>query len=275
LSEALALLSNQPGEWKPFAGGTDLMVLFEAGKLAHRKFVSLHGLRELQGIREEKDALVLGASVTYSELQQNAVARREFPNLVAASAETGALAIQNRGTFGGNIANASPAADSSPALLSYGAEVELVSSQGKRRVPYDRFHLGYKKLAMEPTELVLSIRLPHSGGTSARHYYRKIGTRRAQAISKVCMAAWARVEGGRVADLRLALGSVGPIPLRCPKTEAVLRGAAKGDAAVLGRARDALSREIQPIDDIRSVASYRREVALNLLSEFYDVELGR
>jgi len=276
LPEALKCLRSAPGEWRPFAGGTDLMVLFEAGKLEHRKFVSILGLRELKGIKVDKKALTLGALTTYSELQQNAVARAEFPNLVAASAETGAIAIQNRGTFGGNIANASPAADSSPAFLSYGAELELVSASGSRWVGYDRFHQGYKKTELKPDELIARIRLPRSLKPKGdRHYFRKVGTRRAQAISKVCMAAWARLEGRTIADIRIGLGSVGPVPLRARGAEDALRGQKLGDQEALGFAKEALASEIHPIDDIRSVAEYRRGVALNLLEELFDARLGR
>jgi CO/xanthine dehydrogenase FAD-binding subunit len=274
LAEALKILAARPGEWRPFAGGTDLMVLFEAGKLEHRRFLSIMALKELSGIRVTKKELAIGALATYTELQENAVARKEFPNLVAASAETGAVAIQNRGTFGGNIANASPAADSSPAFLSYGAELELVSRGGARRLSYDQFHHGYKKTELRPDELIGRIFLPRTP-KPGRHYFRKVGTRRAQAISKVCMAAWARVEKGKIADIRIALGSVGPVPLRCRKAEDALRGAALGEALALSRAREALGAEIRPIDDIRSQAEYRRQVALNLLEEFFNGELDR
>jgi CO/xanthine dehydrogenase FAD-binding subunit len=275
LSEALKILSAKPGEWQPFAGGTDLMVLFEAGRLAQRKFLSLQGLKELSGIRIDKKHLSIGALATYTELQKNETARAELPNLIAASSETGAIAIQNRGTFGGNLANASPAADSSPAFLSYGAELELVSPNGTRRASYDRFHLGYKQTELKPGELIARILVPRTQPRLDRHYFRKVGTRRAQAISKVCMAGWARVEKKKIIDVRIGLGSVGPVPLRATRAEEALRGAGLGDQAALKRAREALAAEIRPIDDIRSLEAYRREVALNLLEEFFNVKLGR
>ena len=266
LGEALALLAGEPGAWRPFAGGTDLMVLFEAGRLAHRKFFSILGLEELRGVEESEDSVTLGALTTYTEVRRSETLRREFPMLCQAAAETGGLAIQNRGTLGGNIANASPAADSPPALLAYDAEVELVSRGGSRRVAYKDFHTGYKQTLMRADELISRVRLPRPPA-SARQFSRKVGTRRAQAISKVCFAGLAEVVEGRLAEVRLAYGSVAPTVVRCPRTEAALRGRAVDDALV-SAARAELSRELAPIDDVRSTARYRLRVAGNLLEEF-------
>ncbi|HYG82527.1 MAG TPA: xanthine dehydrogenase family protein subunit M [Pyrinomonadaceae bacterium] len=266
LTEALALLSDEPGVWRPFAGGTDLMVLFEAGRLAHKKFVNIWNLPELRGIEVAPGHVTLGALTTYTEVQASEVLRDEFPMLCQAASETGGLAIQNRGTLGGNIANASPAGDSPPALLVYDAELELVSAQGTRRLPYKGFHTGYKQVTMRPDELIKSIRLPRTAGPW-RQYYRKVGTRKAQAISKICFAGMARLEGGRVADVRIALGSVAPVVLRCSGTEDVLRGR-KVDGEAVSAARAELAREISPIDDVRSTANYRLQVALNVLEDF-------
>lgn len=266
LDEALALIGNEPGTWKPFAGGTDLMVLLEAGKLPHRNYVNIWPLRELRGIEISSDYVTLGALTTYTEVQTNDVLRREFPMLCQAASETGGLAIQNRGTLGGNIVNASPAADSPPALLAYNAEIELVSATDSRWVPYDGFHTGYKQMKLRPDELLARIRLPRAT-TDLQHYYRKVGTRKAQAISKVCFAAVASAEAGRIADVRIALGSVAPIVLRCKQTEAALRGKDL-DETTVRLARETLMREIAPIDDVRSTADYRLRVAANLLVDF-------
>src|SRR5690349_12608978 len=160
LAEALALISDEPGTWKPFAGGTDLMVLLEAGKLPHRNYVNIWPLSELRGIEIADNHVTLGALTTYTEVQGNDVLRREFPMLCQAASETGGLAIQNRGTLGGNIVNASPAADSPPALLAYDAEIELVSSAGSRWVAYHGFHTGYKLMQIGADELLTRIRLP-------------------------------------------------------------------------------------------------------------------
>src|ERR687888_431576 len=150
LEDALALLRDEPGVWRPFAGGTDLMVLLEAGKLEHRKFFSVRHLPELRGVGEADGHVTLGALTTYTEVRRSAALAREFPMLCQAAAETGGVAIQNRGTLGGNIANASPAADSPPALLAYDAELEFVSKSGERRIPYSIFHRGYKQMDIRP-----------------------------------------------------------------------------------------------------------------------------
>lgn len=266
LAAALKLLAREPGTWKPFAGGTDLMVLLEGGKLPHHRFISLWHLRELRGIEETSEHVTLGALTTYSAVQRNTTLQREFPLLCCAAAETGGIATQNRGTLAGNIANASPAADSPPALLVYDAELELISSRESRWVPYQGFHTGYKTMILRPDELIGHIRLPRTKPDWKQHY-RKVGTRRAQAISKVCLAAAARVAGGKMEDIRIALGSVAPTVLRCMKTEALLRGH-KPEAEAIRAAQQQLVREIAPIDDMRSSMRYRRRVAQNLLEEF-------
>ena len=266
LPNALALLSQEPGAWQPFAGGTDLMVLLEAGKLAHTRFVSLTKLPELRGIEVTPDAVTIGAMTTYTEIRHHPLLQAEFSLLCAAARETGGIATQNRGTLGGNIVNASPAADSPPALLVYDAELELLSARGSRRLPYHGFHTGYKKMLLAPDELVGRIRLPRRA-TPWRQYYRKVGTRKAQAISKVCFAGAARMDGGAIRDIRLALGSVAPIVVRAVKTEEALR-ATRLTTETATVAKEALAREISPIDDIRSTARYRLRVAQNLLEEF-------
>jgi len=264
LAHALSLLGD---EWKPFAGGTDLMVLFEAGKLQHKKFVNIWGLPELRGIEVAPEHVTLGALTTYTDVQRHSLLGSEFPLLIEAASETGGIATQNRGTLGGNIVNASPAADTPPALLVYDAELELVSKSGARWVPYETFHTGYKQMILRPDELVARIRLPR-GREGWTHYYRKVGTRRAQAISKVCFAAAARTDGGRITDVRIALGSVAPTVIRCYQTEEVL----KREPAIAGTT---LGHEIAPIDDIRSTAIYRRRVAQNLLNEFVSLVYRR
>src|SRR5438105_8165369 len=195
LSEALEALSKNDGAWKPFAGGTDLMVLLEAGKLPHKNYLNIWSLKELRGIEIADDQITLGALTTYTEVQEHPILQNEFPMLCQAAKETGGIAIQNRGTLGGNIVNASPAADSPPALLAYDAELELVSKQGERRIPYSRFHRGYKQMDMRPDELLRAIRLPRM--SDRFHYYRKVGARKAQAISKACFAGVILIVGGR------------------------------------------------------------------------------
>jgi CO/xanthine dehydrogenase FAD-binding subunit len=250
--------------YRPLAGGTDVMVLLSAGKLAHARWVDVWGIDELRGIEVKDDAFVLGALTTYTEVRRHEVVARELPMLVQAASETGGIAIQNRGTLGGNVANASPAADSPPALLAYGAELVLASRAGTRRVPYADFHTGYKQTVARPGEIIASIVVPRAHAGDRRvQFYRKVGPRRAQAISKVCFAACADVRGGRVHDVRIALGGVAPIVVRAREAEKAILAGESADGVC-----DAIGRAISPIDDVRSTARYRRRVAMNLTRDF-------
>jgi CO/xanthine dehydrogenase FAD-binding subunit len=266
LTDALETLASDPGRWRPFAGGTDLMVLLEAGKLPAGRYLSLWGLPELRGIEITDDEIVIGALTTYTEVLRSEALQAECPLMGRAAAETGGVATQNRGTIGGNIVNASPAADTPPALLVYDADIDLVSIRGVRRVSYDRFHLGYKHMDLAPDEIVQSIRLSRGRG-GWLHGWRKVGTRRAQAISKLCFAAAVDLSGTAVHDIRLALGSVAPTVVRAAHAEAAMRGRAI-TAETIAASCDALARDIAPIDDLRSTAQYRLRVARNLLEEF-------
>ena len=268
LAAALGRMAGEPGVWKPFAGGTDLMVLLQAGTLPHKRFLSIRGLPELRGIEVGREHVTLGALTTYTEIRRDATLQREFPLLCRAAAETGAVATQNRGTLGGNIANASPAADSPPALLVYDAELEIVSAGRVRWLPYDAFSSGYKQMDLGSDELIRRIRLSRTK-TEWKQHYRKVGTRRAQAISKVCFAAAAHLEGERIVDVRVAFGSVAPTVVRAARTEQLLRGE-RPAPAIVRAAQETLSREIMPIDDMRSTARYRRQVAQNLLAQFLE-----
>ena len=266
LPGVLLLLAQQPGQWTPIAGGTDLMVLYSAGKLSARKLVSLWNLPELRRIDVSDGELAVGAGCTYTDLREHGVVQREFPLLASAASWTGGIANQNRGTLGGNIVNASPAADSLPALLVYEAELMLVSARGERRVPYVDFHAGYKKTLLAGDELIRAICLPrrYAGYIS---YSRKVGARNAQAIAKVCVAALARMADQRVEDVRIAAGSIAPVPMRLRKTEQFITGKTV-DAVVVSQAREMARQEINPIDDIRSTAAYRSAVVGNLVAEF-------
>ena len=292
LSAALDDLARHPGA-RPFAGGTDLMVVLEAGHLPPGRYVSLQNCPELVGIHETPEGILgprslgggvsIGALTTYTEIRNSTRLTARYPMLPLAARETGGLATQNRGTIGGNIANASPAADTPPALLVYDAKLEIVSSTGTRRVPYASFHRGYKKIDLAPGELIARIHLPSRNSSPSvpvasafrrkedawRDYYRKVGTRRAQAISKVCFAGSILMEDGEVKDVRIALGSVAPTVVRAAATEAALRGQ-RLDANTVAAAERALLAEIAPIDDIRSTARYRTRVAANLLREFLE-----
>lgn len=266
LQEAVALLGRDPGTWLPIAGGTDVMVQYAAGKLAPRKWVSIRRLPELRSIDVESSEIRIGASCTYTDLRNHKIIASELPLLVRSAAWTGGIANQNRGTLGGNIANASPAGDSLPVLLAYDAELALLSSRGERRMPYNGFHIGYKKTLLAPDELIRAIYIPRkfAGYFS---YAKKVGAREAQAISKVFLAAVGRLTDGKITDILLAAGSVAPIPIRLTQTENVLSGQPITQS-LLQSSRRTVAEEIRPIDDIRSTANYRTAVLGNLVAEF-------
>lgn len=268
LQAVLSLLANEPGQWLPIAGGTDVMVLYGGGKLPSRKLVSIWNLAELREVEVRADEIRIGAGCTYTTLREHEIVARELPLLASAARWTGGIANQNRGTLGGNIVNASPAADSLPALLAYEAELILVSVRGERRIPYIGFHTGYKTTQLAADELVqaICIRRKFDGYLA---WARKVGARNAQAISKVCIAALGRLKDGVVDDVRIALGSVAPVPIRLAELERALSGQAVGEEEI-GLAKRTVSSAIQPIDDIRSTASYRAAVASNLVVEFLE-----
>jgi CO/xanthine dehydrogenase FAD-binding subunit len=252
----------------PIAGGTEVMVQYGAGRLGARKLVSLWGLPELRRIERTEQELIIGAGCTYSDLRNHPVVAQEFPLLARAASWTGSIANQNRGTLGGNIVNASPAADSLPALLVYEAELLLISARGPRRIPYGEFHTGYKQTRLAPDEIISGIALqPRFAAYYA--YSRKVGTRNAQAIAKLCVAGLGSVSDNKIEDVRLAIGSMAVTPLRLRRTEEVLLGQG-WSPTLIGEARQALETEVAPIDDIRSSAGYRLHVAGNLLQEFLE-----
>jgi len=254
LQHALRLLDADP-DLVPMAGCTDLYVSLQFGTLAEQRFLDLWWLDELRRIERRGSSLRIGALATYSQLSRSAAVQRALPMLAAAAREVGGVQIQNRGTIGGNIANASPAGDTLPVLAAADAIVVLRRAGGSRRVPFTSFSTGYRQTAMRPGELVVAIEIPPVRG---RQWFRKVGTRAAQAIAKVVMA------GVRSTRPRVAIGSVAPTVVRLPATEAIL--AAGGS---IREAQDALLQEIRPIDDVRSTAAYRREVAANLLARFW------
>ena len=266
LQAIVSLLATEPGSWLPIAGGTDVMVQYAAGKLPARKLVSIWNLPELRRIDVTPDEIQIGAGCTYTDLRKHELVGREFRLLAAAAQWTGGIANQNRGTIGGNIVNASPAADSLPALLAYEAELLLVSIRGERRVPYVTFHTGYKKTLLAPDELIQSVCLSRRFSAYFSHA-RKVGARNAQAISKVCIAALGRIVDGVVEDARIAMGSIAPVPIRLMETEQFVKGRAI-DSGLLLEARRSAMAEVRPIDDIRSTAKYRAAVAGNLVVEF-------
>lgn len=255
-------LQRLDGSIQPFAGGTDIMVVMAAGKLPAGRYLDLSAIRELQGIEVSDNFVKIGSLTTYRQIVDHPTLAAEFPNLVEAAKETGAWAIQNRGTIGGNIANASPAADTPPALLVYGAEIELASKIGTRRLPYAGFHTGYKTTLRQSDELITAVLLPRR--SRQFHYYRKVGTRKAQAISKVLITACLDQQG-----LHLAYGALAPTAVLCPQTAALVQSAKSWGSEQAAQAQSTLAAEIAPINDIRSTKEYRFQVAANLLEELW------
>ncbi|MEO6196086.1 MAG: xanthine dehydrogenase family protein subunit M [Thermoanaerobaculia bacterium] len=255
LDEAVRHLQEDPA-LVPTAGCTDLMV--RGPEALHRmdRVIDLLGVPELRGIREADGGLEIGATTSFSEIRGSAAVRAAFPILAEAAALVGGWQIQNRATLGGNMANASPAGDSLPVLLALDAIVVAAGAGGRREIPYAGFHTGYRQTALRPGEIVARVRLPYllAGAFQA---FRKVGTREAQSISKVVLALAGRIEGGRIAELRLAAGSVAATPVRLRATEEAMRGLPPNPETADLAGREA-AREVTPIDDVRSTAEYRR-----------------
>lgn len=262
LAEAFDLLASG-ADWRPVAGGTDLLVQL-TGDLAPppERVLDIWRLPELRGISLEDGVLVMGALTTYTNIRRSDLCQEHLPALVEAAATIGAAQIQNRGTIGGNAINASPAGDTLPVLLATDAELVLGSARGERTVAAQDFWPSYRKTACAPDELLLRIRVPLPRGRHVR--FRKVGTRRAQAISKVVMAISWHEDGGVWRDVRVALGSVAATPIRATETERVLEGAAPRETTA-DHAAATLAEEIHPIDDVRSTADYRRVVSARIL----------
>ncbi|MFN0059693.1 MAG: FAD binding domain-containing protein [Planctomycetota bacterium] len=265
LAAALDLRAQYP-QHRVLAGGTDLMV-DASGLRALPGVIDVFGLTEMVGISATDGPIRVGAATTYLELLASPLAGRELALLAAAAREIGALQIQARGTLGGNVATSSPVGDTLPVLLALGAEIELASQKRRRHVSYDEFCVGYRRTVIEPDELIVAIHVARPA-SDTRWLWRKVGARRAQAISKVMIAATARLDdAGRIAETRIALGAVADRPLRALRTERVLLGQLPGESVARAAANE-LATEITPIDDVRSTASYRRTVAQNLIARW-------
>jgi CO/xanthine dehydrogenase FAD-binding subunit len=254
--EALAMLRDD-GPLVPLAGATDLYVSLNFGTLSATRFLDLWPLEPLRRIETRGDVLSLGALVTYTSLTRSRLVKQRLPMLVESARQIGGVQIQNRGTIGGNIANGSPAGDTLPVFAAVDAVVVARSASAERRIPFSEFYTGYRTSVLRPDELIVAVEIRAVEG---RQWFRKVGTRAAQAISKVVMA------GVRSDSPCIALGSVGPVVARARAAERALAAGQGIDAAV-----SALSSDISPIDDLRSTADYRRTVAGNLLRQFWGI----
>jgi CO/xanthine dehydrogenase FAD-binding subunit len=273
LREAYEILAERGPSAKVIAGGTDLMVLMNSRLLDAAEFIDIWRLDELRGIADEGETIRIGALATYTQLIQSPLIRQYNPALVEASRTIGAVQIQNRGTLGGNIVNASPAGDSLPVLAAFDAEVELGSIGGARRVSFNRFYTGYRQTVMQPDELVLAVRVPKLKA-GEQSFFRKVGTRRAQAISKMVMAVKAEVSDGEIEYINIGVGSVAPTVIRASRTEALLTNTSP-DLELILQASRTISDEIVPITDLRSTERYRRQVTGNVLGRILRQLLDR
>ncbi len=252
--QALRMLRDE-ADLVPLAGCTDIYVALKFGSLRNGRFLNLWRLDELRGVAVRGSCLRIGALTTYADIQASAAIRRRLPMLVDAAAQVGGRQVQNRGTIGGNIGNASPAGDVLPVLAVADAVVVLRSFEGERRVPVAGYFTGYRTSVRQNDELIVAVEVPPVDG---RQWFRKVGTRAALAVSKVVMA------GVRGPAARIALGSVAPTVVRARRTEEVLQATGS-----VQDAQQMLGSEIAPINDVRSTAAYRRRVAMNLLMRFW------
>jgi xanthine dehydrogenase small subunit len=257
LRDALATLRDEaPGSLTPMAGCTDLYVALNFGTLRDARFLDLWRLDRLRTIEIREGRLWIGALATHADLIASRLVRARIPMLAAAAREIGGVQIQNRGTIGGNVANASPAGDTLPVLAAADATVILESAAGRRAVPFSSFYTGYRQTVRRPEELIVGFDIPRVEG---RQWFRKVGTRAAQAISKVVIAG---VIGPAP---RVAIGSVAPTVRRLPRTEAAIASRSPIDAI-----QAIMLEEIAPIDDIRSTSAYRRRVAARLIARMLE-----
>jgi len=254
VEDAVQLLAEHPTA-VPIAGCTDLMVVSQATGRRLDHVVDVTAIPALREIKLTEGQLHIGAAATFTEIRRHPEVQRSVPALAAAAATIGGWQIQNRATIGGNVANASPAGDSPPVLLALDASLDIVSREGVRTLPYAAFHEDYRKTALGAGELLACLRIPIP---APRHQgFRKIGTREAQAISKVVVAFATHVEDGLLRRVRLAAGSVAATPIRLIETESKIEGQPL-DAVAADAAADAARTEVQPIDDVRSTGGYRR-----------------
>ena len=266
LSEAYRILGEHRDDLKVLAGGTDIMVYLNARALTASAFLDLWKLNELRGVRDDGAYLWIGALTTYTQIINSPLVGKHARILIDSARTIGAAQIQNRGTIGGNIVNASPAGDTLPVLAVFEAEIEMGSRRGTRLVPFTRFYTGYRRTVLEPDELVLGVRLPKAA-TDEKLFFYKVGTRRAQAISKVVMAAKAGLDDRNIRSIQIGVGSVAPTVIRATETESYLTGKSLSPA-IIDEAKRTIRQEVQPIDDVRSTEHYRRVVTGNVLEKF-------
>jgi CO/xanthine dehydrogenase FAD-binding subunit len=267
LQEAYRHLQELNGRAKLLAGGTDLMVQLHDRAGVAPAYLNIWGLNELRGLADAGDHLRIGALTTYTQIIKSPLVKQFCPILIEASKTVGGVQIQNRGTIGGNIVNASPAGDTLPILAAFEAQLELGSHRGIRVVSFNEFYTGYRQTILAPDELVVAVRLPKPE-PNARLFFQKVGSRQALVISKVVMACKAQLDGEkRLLSIQTGVGSVAPTVIRLRQTEALLQGQILTEE-LIESARQSAMQEVRPITDVRSTEHYRRMIAGNLLMKF-------
>ncbi|MCS7095160.1 MAG: FAD binding domain-containing protein [Thaumarchaeota archaeon] len=262
VTEVLRLLSSRRG-FKLLAGGTDLLVQLRSGAVPKSDLIDISGLRELRYVKRSNGHIAIGALTTFSEIAESEIVKRYAPILAEAAETIGSVQIMNKGTIGGNIINASPAADSLPPLYVLDAELKLISLNGTRIMGISDFYKGYKMLEIRPGELLAEVKLRAMGAGEVGHFF-KHGLRQGDAISVVNGAVILDLDGDKVRNAAIALGAVAPTVVRAPEAEKVLKGK-KLREDVMWEASRAVLKSISPIDDVRGSAAYRREMSVNYL----------
>lgn len=273
LAEALELMSDEQTRGRPLAGGTDLMVQWESGVLPMpERAISVKHLPELRTIEESDDAVIIGSAVTHMQLRRSDAVVRFLPSLADAAATIGGYQIQTMGTVGGSVANASPAGDLAPSIMITDGDVIVASVRGERTIPVTGFWTGYRKTDMAEDEIIVRFRLPKMP-EGACEVWRKLGPRKAQAISKVMGSCRLLLTDGHIEQFRVAIGSVAAVCVRLRAVEELVTGKPLNEETI-AEAEACAADSVNPIDDIRSKADYRKWVTGRMVRGFLEQSLG-
>lgn len=256
--------STPYGQLYFLAGGTDLLVVAKAGLIKPSTWFEISDIPELKGIEVKDGRVVIGSGVTHREINRSEVIRQYAPALAMACGDVGGPQIRARGTIGGNLGNASPAADGVTALYSLGTTVELACPRGRRSCPIEEFVLGPRRLAKELDEVIVAVSFPAREGMQGA--WKALGQRKSLAISKVSLAVSAVKQDGAFSFVQVSLGSVGPTIVRPKRTEEVLQSAPLTEE-LIAQAQEVICQEVTPISDIRSTAEYRKAMCGVLLGD--------
>ncbi len=271
LEDALAQLAREGEDLRPLAGATDLLLKLRSGRARASRLLSIADLKELAFVRARPDAVEIGALTLAADLVGHPVICAELPALARAARDFASPAVRNRATVGGNVANASPAADLVCALVALGARAVLLSARGSRALPLEELFVGPGETCIAPGELVASLEVPRPAPRF--QVFAKFGNRAANVIAAVNMAMALEVEGGRIRAARVAFGCCGPVPLRARGVEALLAGQAL-EPRLLDGVRGAVLDEVRPIDDVRGSRRYKELLAVHAAEDALAQAMG-